>query len=100
MLIICVPIDNWRLQLHYDPEDKNHHLYTWTSQLLGNCLFEAGYEVARIRYRVHSWPPGWWLALYNRLPFTLFSFTCYIHGVLTGKGRELLAIARPNQKNG
>jgi SAM-dependent methyltransferase len=94
-LVVCVPIDNWKHEKHYDPTDQNHHLYTWTPQLLGNCLVEAGYEVVGVKYRVHSWIPGWTVALYNRLPFWGFSLVCYFHGILTGKGKEVLAVARP-----
>jgi SAM-dependent methyltransferase len=93
-LVLVVPIDNFRLQKVYDPEDRNHHLFTWTSQLLGNCLFEAGYEIVDIKYRVHMWPRRWTMALYNRLPLKLFDLVCYLCALATGKGRELLAVAR------
>jgi SAM-dependent methyltransferase len=96
-IVICVPIDNWRLQNRYDPMDQNHHLYTWTAQLLGNCLLEAGYHRIEIRLRNESWIRGWTSRLYNRLPYPIFRAVCYVHGLLTGKGRELIGTARPNR---
>ena len=29
-LALCVPIDDWRTQKRYTPQDLNHHLHTWT----------------------------------------------------------------------
>lgn len=95
LLCLCVPIDNWRLQRRYDKDDLNHHLHTWTAQLLGNTLDAAGYDIERIDYRVESWPKGWTVFLYGRLPYALFKACCYVHGLVTGKGRELQATARP-----
>jgi SAM-dependent methyltransferase len=95
LLALCVPIDNFRLQRRYDSLDRNHHLHTWTAQLLGNTLVEAGYEIIAINYRVHCWPGKWTVAAYGRLPWWMFNQVCYWYGILTGKGRELLAVARP-----
>ncbi len=93
-LVLCVPIDNFRLQKTYDPDDRNHHLFTWTAQLLGNCLAEAGFEVVSIRTRAHMWPRRWTVAAYGRLPRFLFDFVCYVCALATGMGRELVAVAR------
>ena len=93
-IVLCVPIENFRFAGRYDPEDRNHHLYTWTAQLLGNCLVEAGYEIVAIKYRIHMWPRRWTMACYNRFPLWLFNFICYCYAKLTGGGRELLAVAR------
>ncbi len=98
LLLLCVPIDNWRLQNHYDPKDQNHHLHTWTSQLLGNTLFEAGFKDFKITYHNRSWIKGWTVFLYGRFPLWFFDLACYLHGILTGKGRELFAVARELKK--
>ncbi len=93
-LVLCVPIDNWRLQNKYDPKDPNHHLHTWTTQLLGNTLFEAGFEDIKISYHVRSWTKRWTVFLYGRFPFWFFNFVSYCHGIITGKGRELVAVVK------
>jgi SAM-dependent methyltransferase len=43
-LVLWLPLDDWRVQKHERP-DPNHHLYTWTPQLLHNLLVEAGFDV-------------------------------------------------------
>lgn len=37
-------------------DDKNHHLYTWSVQNIGNLLTEAGFKVLEARYLYHTWP--------------------------------------------
>ena len=95
IVALCVPIDNWRHQKRYDANDANHHLHTWTPQLLGNSLAEAGYDVLSVYARNFAWPGRWTVAAYGRLPFTLFRTICYVYSILSGKGWEVLAVARP-----
>jgi SAM-dependent methyltransferase len=95
VLSVCVPSDNWRHQQRYDPADIHHHLHTWTPLLLGNSLYEAGFEVLSVFGRIHAWPRKWTVAAYGRLPLWLFNSVCYVNGVMKGKGREVLAIATP-----
>jgi SAM-dependent methyltransferase len=51
-LLIVVPIDDWRVQRAYDPTDINHHLYTWTPNLLGHLLYEAGFDTKTLSTRI------------------------------------------------
>jgi len=95
LLALVVPIDNWRHQKRYDPADQNHHLHTWTPQLLGNSLVEAGYQIVSVRARIYAWPGNWTVAAYGRLPLWMFNTLCFLYGSLTGKGGEVLALARP-----
>lgn len=95
VLSICVPIDNWRRQKRYDPADIHHHLHTWTPQLLGNTLSEAGYEVVSIYARIHRWPGRWTVAAYGRLPFWLFQLVCFLYGAATRAGAEIISVAKP-----
>lgn len=90
-LILCVPIDDWRASKAYVASDINHHLNTWTPQLLGNTLVEAGYEVrtSSIRILTHAWPPRA-AALYRVSP-TLYRLTGFLWSVLTRR-RQLLAV--------
>ena len=94
VLVLCVPIDDWRTQQKYDRRDINHHLHTWTPQLLGNSLFEAGFmpEQFSIRILTHAWFPGTPSA-YGKLPEPLFDVLCQMFSFVS-KRRQLLAVAR------
>ena len=95
-LTICVPIDDWRSQKRYGPEDRNHHLHTWTVPLLGHSLSEAGFSVEDITMVTHAWPRGY-QHLYRRLPLFWFNLACTAWAALTRR-RQLLAVARPARK--
>jgi SAM-dependent methyltransferase len=64
-LLLWLPIDDWRRQRRPRAADVNHHLYTWTPQLLANLLAEAGFEVRQCRVVAHAWPR------YHRVLFRL-----------------------------
>ncbi len=91
---LCVPIDDWRLQRRFDPQDINHHLHTWTVQLLGNSLTEAGFPVAAesIKILTNTWPPHH-LALDSALPQPLFDAVCTFWAVVVRR-RQLFAVVR------
>lgn len=95
ILSLVVPIDNWRHHKRFDPNDVNHHLHTWTPQLMGNSLVEAGYEILSIWARILAWPGNRTVATYGRLPYWMFRAICSVYGAFTGKGWEVLAVARP-----
>jgi SAM-dependent methyltransferase len=56
-LVLVVPVDDWRSQRRLDPDDRDHHLYTWTPLLLGSLLVEAGLEPLSVRIRTRAWHP-------------------------------------------
>ena len=87
-LLLVVPIDDWRTQKHYDPNDVNHHLNTWTPLLLGNSLREAGFRVSAsdISIITHAWFPGFY-KVYNAPGF---DFLCKVYSILR-KRRQLFA---------
>lgn len=91
LLILVVPIDDWRNQRRYDSKDINHHLNTWTPLLLGNSLNEAGFSVDRnsIEVLTHAWFPGY--RKLHRLPG--FDIACYIYAILRRR-RQLMAKIR------
>jgi SAM-dependent methyltransferase len=70
-LVIWLPIDDWRRQRGARADDPNHHLYTWTPQLLANLLDEVGFEVRECRVVAHAWPRHYEL-LFRRLPRPAF----------------------------
>ncbi|HEY9600182.1 MAG TPA: class I SAM-dependent methyltransferase [Allocoleopsis sp.] len=95
-LALCVPIEDWRNHKHYNPNDVDHHLYSWTIQLLGNCLSEAGFAVSEgsISIVTHAWPK-YYDFLYQNLPLPLFDFLCNLWSRLY-KRRQLIAIVKSN----
>jgi len=94
LIAICVPHANYWEERRYDPNDQNHHLQSWTCQTFGNSLMEAGYEIVSIANRTHAWPGRWTVACYGRLPLWLFDLICRSYGLLTGKGQQVMAVAR------
>jgi SAM-dependent methyltransferase len=91
-LVICLPMDDWRAQRRYNPEDLHHHLHAWNPQLLGNTLVEAGFEVspASIAILTYCWPPKYYL-FYRRLPLLVFNALCHVSALILRR-RQLLAV--------
>ncbi len=44
-LLLFVPFEKERRYRRFDPEEPNHHLYSWNVQTLGNLVTEAGFQV-------------------------------------------------------
>ena len=91
-LVLVVPIDDWRTQRSFDPADINHHLYTWTPLLLGNILFEAGFDVSKtdVRILTHGWFPGY-SKIFSHVPWFLFNSLCILFAILARR-RQLIAV--------
>lgn len=91
-VVICLPIDDWRKQRRIDPNDPNHHLYTWTPLLLSNLLGEAGLKVETAKaFSYLQSPPNWRV---DRLPQPMFDLVARIHGICV-RYHQLVAVARP-----
>jgi SAM-dependent methyltransferase len=92
VLALWLPIDDWRAQRRPDPAEPNHHLYTWTPQLIHNLLSEAGFHVQRTQIVTHAWPPRteWFM----RLPDAWFDVIARVWAVARRR-RQLLALAAP-----
>lgn len=45
LLLLHVPFEKERRYRHFDPNEPNHHLYSWNVQTLGNLAVSAGFEV-------------------------------------------------------
>jgi SAM-dependent methyltransferase len=93
--VLIIPVDDWRNQRVYNPADVNHHLFTWTPQLFGHLLAEAGFQVAPgdITIERCAWPPHY-ATLSRVLPQWAFRTLCSGYSVLARR-RELKAIVRP-----
>ena len=59
MLLLKLPIDDWRAdyQRKWARDDVDHHLQTWTPRLIGNVLYETGYDVENVRIITSAWHP-------------------------------------------
>lgn len=88
LLVLWVPIDDWRTQKQFDSSDINHHLNTWTPQLLGNTLREANFLVSESSIEIVSeaWFPGF--EKVYKVPG--FHLACKIFSILKHR-RELCA---------
>jgi hypothetical protein len=93
LLVLILPIDDWRAQRRINPNDINYHFYTWTPQLLFNCLKEAGFDKNHIRISVytHAWFPGY-MTVYKHFPEFIFDVGCRLFAFLK-KRRQLIATA-------
>jgi SAM-dependent methyltransferase len=92
-IVLYLPLDDWRRQRRRDPTDVNHHLYTWTPQLLANLLDEAGFEVLEARVVTYAWPQLHTL-LYRALPRRAFDAACVAWSFVR-RHRQVMAVARP-----
>ncbi len=95
LLILILPIDDWRRQPDFTAKDIDHHLHTWTPRLLANTLAEAGFECLEARVLTHAFPRGW--RLLSRLPTPLFQACCWFWSA-AAKRRQILAVARLSLK--
>ena len=90
--VFCLPIDDWRTQTQYRADDVNHHLYTWTPQLIGNLMSEAGLRVRELRILRHAWSPkihrlvGW--------NGGLFHFACFVNAIVKRRYQVLIVADR------
>lgn len=91
-LVLILPIDDWRVQKSWNLPDLDHHLYTWTPQLLANLLSEAGFEAARIDVLTFTLPGRFTGRLYAVLPRRLFDLTGRATALLRRR-RQLTAVA-------
>lgn len=91
-VVICLPIDDWRKQRRIDPNDPNHHLYTWTPLLLSNLLGEAGLQIESAKaFSYLQSPPNWRVEVFPR---PVFDAVARIRGVFL-RYHQLVALARP-----
>lgn len=54
-LILHVPWERERRYFHYDPNEPNHHLYTWNAQTLGNLATVLGFRVEAVAARRYGY---------------------------------------------
>ena len=99
LLLVIVPIDDWREQRFYSPDNIDHHLYTWTPLLLGNLFYEAGFDPHT--YSTTIGVNGWFRGFpryYKRVPVPLLNALLRVWSTLR-KRRELCGIVRKLQSS-
>ena len=59
ILLMKLPLEDWRARDHrsWSKDDIDHHLQTWTPKLIGNVLYEAGYNVEEAKVVTSAWHP-------------------------------------------
>jgi SAM-dependent methyltransferase len=98
-LQLCLPIDDWRTQRSFRPGDSDHHLYTWTPQLVGNILTDAGFVVVSSSVLVHAWPPMWnWLD--RHLPTEAFDAVCSAWARIRRRRQVVVRALKPRSADG
>ncbi len=92
LLVLVLPIDDWRAQPRWRPGDINRHLYTWSPLNAGNLLEEAGYEPRESRVVHRTLMRGF--ERFARLPRPAFEAVSWCYSHLRHR-QELLITARP-----
>jgi SAM-dependent methyltransferase len=54
-LLLAVPYENERRYRRFDPQEPNHHLFSWNVQTLGNLVAVAGFTVREARLRRYGY---------------------------------------------
>lgn len=93
-LVLVLPLDDWRAQRSWTIPDVNHHLYTWTPQLLANLLSEAGFAPRQIEVWTYTMPGRFTVGLHSRLPPRLFDLVARGTAILRRR-RQVVAMATP-----
>ena len=58
-LVLTLPVDDWRAQRKWAVPNVDHHLYTWTPQLIANLLCEAGLQPRESVIAQRAFPGRW-----------------------------------------
>jgi hypothetical protein len=54
-LLLTVPYERERQYHIYNPNNPNHHLYSWNAQSLGNLLDVSGFSLGSIEIRKYGY---------------------------------------------
>jgi SAM-dependent methyltransferase len=92
-IVMWLPIDDWRAQRNPSDLDENHHLYTWTPQLMYNLLAECGeWTERRCGVVALAWHPRF-VPLHAVLPRRVFELLQRTFAVAKRR-RQLAVVAR------
>lgn len=90
-----VPINDWRNDKKYNPDDINKHLYTWTPLLIGNLFSRCGYRIQSVEIITRTWFP---LSIhyYSHIPNVLlpvYNLASWAWGLVL-RSRQIRIVAR------
>ena len=91
-LVMNLPIDDWRYQRRVRLPDIDHHLYTWTPQLIANLLRESGFERVSTQVVNRAFPGRVAPILWRCLPPPAFAWAMRFTTAIT-KRRDIEAVA-------
>jgi hypothetical protein len=59
LLLLKLPMEDWRAadSQVWSSDDIDHHLQTWTPKLMGNVMYESGFDVHDIKIITSAWHP-------------------------------------------
>ncbi|ABC76303.1 class I SAM-dependent methyltransferase [Syntrophus aciditrophicus] len=93
-LVLVVPFDDWRNAQHrvWQPNNKDHHLYTWSPMNLGNMVSEAGFQIVSVSLCSQAWSPKiiW---IQRKMGDFFFKIACRVLSIIKNR-REVLLVAR------
>ena len=92
-LVLVTPFDDFRSPKNrrYDPQDRDHHLFTWSPANLANLVSEAGFAVRKCRIHASAWSPRiFWIRKYCGM--TAFKLACVLLSILKHR-REVFCLA-------
>ncbi|MBA7622423.1 hypothetical protein ES703_29800 [subsurface metagenome] len=95
-LVLVTPFDDFRSPKNrcYDPEDKDHHFFTWSPLNLGNLISEAGFQVDDCRICTTAWSPKiFWVK--KCLGMTAFKLACVLLSVLKQRREVFCSATKP-----
>jgi len=92
--VFVVPHQDHREE--FNPDDQNHHLYTWNRQTLGNLFLKAGFEVEQVEMLQHMWPPDY-MKLFDELGEEGFHAACRQHAAANANYQVRIVARRPGQ---
>jgi len=72
-LVFVIPLQN--ILEDFNPEDINHHLYSWNRQTIGNLFKHAGFDEISVDLIQHQWPPDYF-QLYQEKGEAYFHNAC------------------------
>jgi SAM-dependent methyltransferase len=89
-IVFVVPCES--IGYRYQPNDINHHLYSWSPMCIGNLFSGAGFSVIESRPYIHKWPRRY--GLIARIGGKrLFEVACRIYGQIERSWFQVRVIA-------
>jgi 2-polyprenyl-3-methyl-5-hydroxy-6-metoxy-1,4-benzoquinol methylase len=91
VMLLKLPMEDWRSadSKVWSSDDVDHHLQTWTPKLMGNVMYESGFEVQDIKILTSAWHPK----LFPLVRLGLGSFAFWALSVAKRR-RQLFVVGR------